>query len=233
MFENKPIFGMVHMAPGPMGTPARAMREMRIMQSNGVDGVILENYHGSTTDILETLMDMSGFKIKIGVNVLPNDFERAFKLAGNFYCDFIQMDYISGKYNRCTKLDVSKYKSLRKQYPRIKVLGGVWPKYYYPVNGSVLEDDIKEAMDLCDAIVVTGSGTGKETPLEKIKKFREICGDFPLIVGAGLNPKNVKEQLSIADGGIVGSTFKPLGDTTAFVDHGLVEDFMKAKNGIS
>lgn len=80
-------------------------------------------------------------------------------------------------------------------------------------------------MNLCDAVVVTGAGTGKETPLDKIKAFRKILGDFPLIIGAGLTADNI-EQMQYADGAIVGSYFKPSGVTTAKVDRLLVKEFM-------
>ena len=71
-------------------------------------------------------------------------------------------------------------------------------------------------------------GGGKEAerkpPGEKILEFRKYVG--PLIVGAGLTPKNVYEQLSITDGAIVGSAFKPRGDTSAPVEKHLVRAFM-------
>ena len=35
-------------------------------------------------------------------------------------------------------------------------------------------------------LVCTGSGTGKETPVEKVKQFKSALGDFPVIVGAGV-----------------------------------------------
>ncbi len=42
----------------------------------------------------------------------------------------------------------------------------------------------------------------------KIRQFREAIGDFPLFVCAGMTADNVKEQMRIADGGVVGSYFK-------------------------
>ena len=106
------------------------------------------------------------------------------------------------------------------------MLGGIWPKYYFPAEGSNLEVDLVKGRKLADAIVVTGSGTGEETPLSKIKKFRENLGDYPLIIGAGLTDKNVVEQLSIAEGAIVGTYFKYDGETSNKVDPYRVEFFM-------
>ncbi len=134
------------------------------------------------------------------------------------------MDYISGRYEKNTYLDVDHYMSYRNKYPNVSVLGGVWPKYYRPVEGSDLKEDLTKAKMLCDAIVVTGSGTGMETPIDKIKTFREIVSDFPLIIGAGVTSDNI-ENLEVADGAIIGSYFKN-GNTTSKVDRELVKLFM-------
>ena len=81
-------------------------------------------------------------------------------------------------------------------------------------------------MERADAIVVTGEGTGKETPLDKIKRFREKIGDFPLVVGAGVDSYNVMGQLKIADGAIIGSYFKK-GYTWNHIDPFAVKNFME------
>ena len=83
-----------------------------------------------------------------------------------------------------------------------------------------------EGISRCEAIVTTGSGTGIETPRDKLERFRSHLGYFPLIVGAGVNAENVKEQLAIADGAIVGSYFKPQGDTGQPVDRERVRELM-------
>jgi predicted TIM-barrel enzyme len=118
------------------------------------------------------------------------------------------------------------YNKFRQEFQNIAVLGGVWPKYYTPVFNSNLENDLKQGVKRANAIVVTGSGTGKETPLEKIEEFRKIIGNYPLIVGAGLNINNAYEQLSIADGAIVGSCLKYKEITEKRMDKIKVRDLM-------
>ncbi len=218
---NKSIFGMIHL----YGTSPveRALEEIQIYQEEGLQGVIVENYHGSTDDVITVLRNLKDVKIEIGINILPNEYELAFELAEQ-YGSFIQMDYISGRYEKNTYLDVDHYMSYRNKYPNVSVLGGVWPKYYRPVEGSDLKEDLTKAKMLCDAIVVTGSGTGMETPIDKIKTFREIVSDFPLIIGAGVTSDNI-ENLEVADGAIIGSYFKN-GNTTSKVDRELVKLFM-------
>ena len=205
----------------------RALEEIAIYMEEGVDGAIIENYHGTVEDVIQTLKKTSTIKpeIVIGVNVLPNEFEQAFTLANKYGADFIQVDYVAGRYSR-GELDFEAYSMCKERYPDIIVLGGVWPKYYTPVEGSDLERDLMEAKSRAEAVVVTGAGTGMETPLNKIKKFREIIGGHPLVVGAGLTVDNAYERLCISDGAIVGTFFKEGGDTLNPVDRGKIRDFM-------
>lgn len=224
-FNNKPIFGMIHLSGENKSD--RADKEITIFEEEGVDGIILENYHGSIEDVKKVLSwrDEVNSDLKYGINILPNEYELAFAFADVYGLDFIQMDYVAGKYKNAI-LDLQNYERFRKKYSHITVLGGVWPKYYIPLLGSVLKDDIEDGFERADAIVVTGEGTGKETPLDKIKDFKSIAGKRPIIIGAGLDSSNVGEQLSFADGAIVGSCFKAYKRTNEVVDRILVKEFM-------
>lgn len=229
-FKNKPILGMIHLSGE--NKVLRALDEIKIYQEEGVDGVIIENYHGSREDVMMVLSSINkgDFNIKIGLNILPNDYELAFETASKYNLDFIQLDYVSGKYEKSDEINHNHYMNNRKAYKGI-VLGGVWPKYYYPIKDSDLIEDLTIAMTRCDAVVVTGSGTGKETPIDKIKKFRNIIGDFPLIIGAGMDSNNV-DQFEYADGAIVGSCFKPYKRTQEVIDRLLVKEFVNNVNNI-
>lgn len=228
---KKEILGMIHLA-GPDAVE-KAMEEIKIYEDEGLSGIIVENYHGSTDDILKVLsrLEHQPTSLSVGINILPNDFEFAFKLCDDYeFIKFIQLDYIAGAYakgNNIIKLDADRFIELSMNNSKVKVYGGVWPKYYTPVKDSVLSVDLFDAVFLGSAVVVTGEGTGYETPLDKIKQFSELInGQAPLIVGAGLTAENVKEQLQYAQGGIVGSTFKPNGRTYQMVDRELVRAFM-------
>lgn len=226
-FEDTPIFAMLHLAgKHPI---RRALEELTLFEEEGIDGVIVENYHGNIKCVEDTLGVIQERKtpLKVGVNVLPNDHRLAFYLAKQHHCSFVQLDYVAGNYTRSSiGIDAQDYLRVRRNAAYIFVLGGVWPKYYTPVEGSHLENDLREGMERADAIVVTGEGTGMETPLHKIKKFREVLGTHPLIVGAGLSPDNAREQLLIADGAIVGSWFKEDNETENQVHRRRVQEFM-------
>ena len=225
LFGKIPIFGMIHLAG--QNPVHRALEELSIFEEEGVDGAIIENYHGSFQNVIETLHETYRRKpnIVIGVNILPNEFCKSLPLAQQYGADFVQLDQIAGTYTS-GKLDFRAYETVKDRYPDIIVLGGVWPKYYHPVEGSDLEEDLKIGIQRAEAIVVTGAGTGKETPIDKIRRFREIIGEYPLVVGAGLTPDNAYEQLCIANGAIVGTSFKAGCNTNNLIDRQRVREFM-------
>ena len=74
--------------------------------------------------------------------------------------------------------------------------------------------------------MVTGEGTGIRTDLEKIKTYKAIPGDFPLIVGAGMTAETAREQLAFSDGIIVGSYFKEYGEAEYPVEEKRVRHFL-------
>ena len=220
-FSTKPILGMIHLAgDDPV---KRALDEVAIYEEEGIDGVIVENYHGTASDVVDVLrvLDTS---ILVGVNILPNNFWISLPLAVKYKLDFVQLDHVAGVYESGS-IDYNHYKFV-KERNKVLVLGGVWPKYYTPVSGSDLESDLLTGVEQAEAIVVTGAGTGQETPISKVKKFRSVIGDHPLIVGAGLTVENCYSSLKLADGGIVGSVFKENGDTHKKIDRCRVTEFV-------
>ncbi|MEI7719161.1 MAG: BtpA/SgcQ family protein [archaeon] len=199
----KPLIGMLHLAGEGLGEKQDKMFEdMGNLLAGGLDGVIVEDYHGDGNDVVRALaLTCDGSGIARGVNFLQNPYD-SFRLANLYGAGFVQFDNVNSP---VLKLD--RYMAERKKYPGINVLGGVRFKYQ-PETGRSLEQDILEGMERCDVIVTTGDGTGLETPITKIRAFKKIMGDFPLFVGAGLTRENAREQLSIANGAIVGSYVK-------------------------
>jgi len=219
---SKPVIGMIHLAGHDRAEKVkRALEELIIYEEEGVNGAIIENYHGDAEDVNEALKQSSGeqFKIVRGINVLSNPYI-AFSSAHSFGARFVQFDSV-----QTPDLSLKMYEWNRKLYPNVSVLGGVRFKYTRK-TGNPLELDLKEGKSRCEAIVTTGAGTGIETPIDKLEAFKKYLGKFPLIVGAGVTADNVYNQLMIADGAIVGSYFKPNGDTLLPVDRPRVKELM-------
>lgn len=221
LFGKKPIIGMIHLAGEKHEKVARALKELEIYENEGIDGAIIEDYHGQFEDVFETLKQSQnlGLKITRGINILRDPYS-AFSLAQKFGAKFIQFDTVETPH-----LELELYKFKKHHTPNIVVLGGVGFKYQEP-TGNSLEQDLAEAKSRCEAIVTTGAGTGIETPINKLIQYKSILGDFPLVVGAGVNSNNVYEQMKIADGAIVGSYFKG-SNTCVPVDKVLVRDLVQ------
>ena len=226
---TKPIMGMIHLAGhGENETLEQAKREIELLYTSGVDAVLVENYFGSTQDVARTLQYLSVHYAghPYGVNVL-GDFEKGCELARLYGATFVQVDSICGHLPAgADQAWAQEVAALRGAGEDFLLMGGVRFKYQPVASGRSLEEDLALGMDRCDAIVVTGSGTAQNTDIAKIRNFREIMGDFPLIVGAGMTDETCVEQLSIADGAIVGSYFKRDGRTEMEVDPQRVKRFM-------
>ena len=216
---------MIHLAGANRAEKLRrALDELTIYEEEGVDGAIIEDYHGDFRDVRAALLGSRDHTIIRGVNILKgraNPFDYATLCGGKF----VQLDNI-----QTPDLDLDDYNKSRKQLD-VSVFGGVRFKYTRE-TGNPLEQDLREAQTRCEAIVTTGAGTGIETPLVKLKEFRAIMGNFPLIVGAGVTASNVYGQLIVTDGAIVGSYFKPNGDTQLPVDRAKVRELMEIVRGL-
>lgn len=227
--QEKPIIGMIHLAGRNRDEKVkRALEELAIYEQEGINGVIIEDYHGSAKDVHEVLKQSRGKfgNVIRGINVLRNPYS-GFKLAQNCGARFVQFDSV-----QTPNLDLKLYNRMRTEFPDVVVLGGVGFKYISP-TGNPLEIDLEEGKSRCEAIVTTGGGTGIETPLNKLRQYKELLGEFPLIVGAGVNVENVYEQLGIVDGAIIGSYFKPNGNTQLPVERQRVKNLMDVVKGLS
>ena len=219
--KKKPIIAMLHLFEGELQAQiGQALEDLTRLQPF-VDGAIVENYdcgyfdeNLATEEMAETLAAItkaviSNATIPIGLNVLPNDYEKAFQICGETGAKFVQLDHVTGEFVGCRCVYSRHLLAVRSRYPDIVLLGGIHPKYYELVNPdtSIAESAIT-AKSLTDVIVATGEYTGGETKLNDIRSVKEAIGNHPLIIGSGLSVRNAVVQLSIADGAIVGTAFK-------------------------
>ena len=225
---KKPVFAMLHMKGDSRSDKLeRCLREAEIYRENGIDAMIVEDYFGDADDVcagLEMLSKRGGFTL--GVNVLDN-WELSWEYAKEYGAKFIQVDSVAG---HLTPEEDKPYGEMIARYMEeggMYVIGGVRFKYKPVCSGNDLETDLRIGMKRCHAIAVTGEGTGMDSPTQKIKDFRKIVGDFPLVVAAGLSADTVFEKLSLSDAAIVGSTFKDTRKDTGDVCAAHVKEFME------
>lgn len=208
--EKKFILAMLHLkGDSDSDVLERAKREIEIYRANGVDAVIVENYFGTPAQVESVLhyLDSQNLDIIYGVNLLDND-QQGFELAKKYHARFIQLDSVAGHLTPEDDPAFAQFIARQRLDSDIAVFGGVRFKYQPYKSGRSLEEDLTLGMQRCDAIVVTGDATGEETNESKIREFRTIIGDFPLIIGAGITVDNCQQQLALASGAVVGSYFK-------------------------
>ena len=230
LFKNpKPLLAMLH---GVKGTDAEVLECMKvefdIYQRNGVDAVIVENYFCTPEQMemsLEYVMKNKG-DVVVGNNLL-DDVKGNFALARKYGTAFMQEDSVCGHLTLEDDAPFEAYIKDEIAKTPAKLLGGVRFKYQPYLSGRPLDVDLKLGMERCHAIAVTGEGTGMETSVSKIQEFRDICGDFPLVVAAGLTMDNLVPSMTIGDACVVGSYLKDGHDAHGRVNEEYVKEFME------
>ena len=220
---------MLHMkGDRKMNSLDRARQELQHYLENGVDAVIVEDYFGTEKNCILMLeyMQQNCPEVIYGVNLLSSTPKYVFQIAQKYGAKFVQIDSVSG---HLPPDEDSEFEEELQQarIQGIYLIGGVRFKYQPVYSGRSLEEDLRIGMKRCDAIAVTGSATGEITDIEKIRRFRSIIGEFPLVVAAGLTPDVVPEQLSVGDAGIVGSWLKVDHVDKGEVSPENVREFMK------
>jgi hypothetical protein len=225
----KPVIGVLHLkGSSKKDVQERAKKEIAAYVEGGVDALLAEDYFGTYDDLEWVLEYMLTHRpgVPVGVNCLNFD-SLNYRLARQYGCDFLQLDSVVGHVKPRDEASLDAFFSLENPQTDALILGGVRFKYQPVLSEKSLAEDIETAKKRCGAICVTGDGTGMQTPLEKLKEFRSLAGDFPLVICSGLNEGNCVEQLSIADAAVVGSFFKDTGKDTGDVDPAKVKRLME------
>lgn len=256
----KPVIGVVHLNPLPGSPLyyvhrrsfeeilSRALNDVEKLVEGGVDGVIVENFmdipfsekivdpetiSAFTTILWEVKKIVRKYGLPIGINLLRNSGLEAARIACSLGVDFIRINayyepILSAEgYLKPIAREVQVF--LKKRGCRIKVFADVNVKHSLPLLDLVLAAKELEERSLADALIVTGSRTGSETPAWKVYIVRKNTSK-PIIVGSGVNDKNIGLYWRIADGFIIGTFFKEKGIVTNPVDINRVKKLMKIVN---
>ena len=78
-----------------------------------------------------------------------------------------------------------------------------------------------------DGLCVSGLTAGVEPSVEALRRVKEAAPDTPVFANTGVRLSNVEEMLSVADGAIIGTTFKRDGYIWNEVDSNRVREFMQ------
>jgi membrane complex biogenesis BtpA family protein len=95
----------------------------------------------------------------------------------------------------------------------VAVFADVFVKHATPPAGLTIEDAALDTWErgLADALIVSGSGTGRPTAVSDVERVKAAVPDARVWIGSGVTADNVTELFRFADGAIVGSSLKPDG----------------------
>ncbi|MEA5070001.1 MAG: BtpA/SgcQ family protein [Christensenellaceae bacterium] len=251
------VIGMVHCLPLP-GTVgfggdigkiyAQAVQDARTLEDCGVDAVIVENMgdgpFGVKLDKAQasalagaTAQVPAAVTIPVGVDAAFNDYEASLGIALAAHCQFVRIpvfvdtvEFYGGLIAPCARECMTLRKNLGAEH--IMVLADIQVKHTNMLLAHVpIEKSAKDAEGcFADAIIVTGSAIGQETPIEMIERVKKAVR-IPVIAGSGVNAKNIGHQLDIADGAIIGSSLKVGGVLSNPISRELVDEVLSALRG--
>lgn len=250
---DKPIIAMCHLLPLP-GDPyydndggmekvvERAYHDLIGLQNGGVDAVMFSNEFSLpylTKVKTETVAAMArvigelkrDIKVTYGVNVLWDPYA-SIDLAAATGAKFVR-EIFTGVYASDFGLwNTNCGEVIRHRHAigadDVKLLFNIVPE----AAKYVADRDIKQVAKSTvfnnkpDALCVSGLVAGSETDSQTLKLVKETVPNTVVFANTGVRLNNVTEQLSIADGAVVGTTFKVDGVFENPVDEKRVKEFM-------
>lgn len=250
---KKPIIAMCHFSalPGDPGFDKTggiqqvidwARKDLLALQKGGVDGVLFSNefsmpYLTKVEPITCACMAriigelMPDIKIPFGVNVIWDptaSLDVAMAVGAKFVREVFTGVYAGdfGLWNTNCGAVVRHQHNIGAD--SVRLLFNIVPEAsHYLADRDVVETARSTVFNTHpDALCVSALTAGMEINTSILKKVKETVPDTVVLVNNGLRIENLSSQLSIADGGVVGTTFKFDGKFEKHVDESRVKAFM-------
>ena len=224
-----------------------ALRDLECYKQAGVDSIILENSHDLPyikpplpQDGIAVMKRLavevrSRFEGLLGIQMLEAANETALEIASHAGCDFLRVEgYVfahvggAGLIEGCAGHLLRRRNALRCEH--IGIYADVKKKHCsHALTGDL---DIAAAVRqseffLADGVVVTGPRTGEPPDIQELLSIREVART-PVLIGSGMTFSNIRDYLPLADGFIVGSTFRASGDFLGDLDPDRLKRFVEA-----
>jgi hypothetical protein len=243
---SHPVIGMVHLGPLP-GSPCfagdfaavinAAVADAQTWEQAGANGLMVENFGDVPfykNDVpRETVAAMTKVaseiraavpNLPLGINVLRNDGLSALAVAAAVGARYIRVNVLSGAavtdqgVIEGNAADLMRYR--KTLGANIKVLADVRVKHAAPLAERPLQDEVEELVHRAgaDAVIVSGTGTGKPTDAGHAEEVKRYAGDTPVLIGSGADANSIPQLKPACDGFIVGSAAKPGGNIDEPVD---------------
>ncbi len=250
----KPIIAMCHM-PAMPGDPYydklagmtkvldSARRDLHALQNGGVDAVMFSNEYSLPylTEVRpETVAAMarvigelqSEISIPYGVNCLWDpiaSLDLAVAVDAKFVREIFTGVYASdfGLWNtNCGKV-VRHQREIGAE--NVKLLFNIVPEAAAYLAPRGIESIAKTTVFNCrpDALCVSGLTAGSATDMSTLEKAKSAVGDTPVLANTGCRKETIESILKLADGAVVGTTFKFDGKFENNTDVSRVKAFME------
>jgi uncharacterized protein len=250
---TKPIIAMAHF-PALPGTPRydprigiegmieKMKKDINILLSAGVDAVMFCNEDdrpysfqsdfAAVATMTRIITELKPTDRPFGVDFLW-DAKAPLAIAKATGASFIR-EVVTGVYESDMGLwapDASEIYKYRRNIDaqNVKILANITPEFASPLGNRSIAQRAKSAVvsTLIDVLLIAGPMAGSEPDLSWIKEAKDAVGnEVPVFLNTGARLDNIEQFLAIADGAIVGSTFKVDGKTWNPVDPGRVKAFM-------
>jgi membrane complex biogenesis BtpA family protein len=239
------LIGMLHLPPLP-GAPAgewplariidSACEDARRLAAAGFHALMVENFgdapfratqvdpHTVACMTVVARAIAGTVDLPLGINVLRNDPLAALAIATSAGAMFIRVNVHVGVYATDQGIIEGRADQTLRYRRRIGAAAAIFADVHVKHARPLSCTDIAEAAEetayrgRADGLIVSGSGTGRPTSLEDLRRVKAAVPDRPLLVGSGATPETARELLNVADGLIVGTAIKEQGATTAPVD---------------
>ena len=252
----KPVVGVIHVGALP-GTPrssqtvselVKAARgEARIYRECGVEGLIVENMHdvpylkGAVGPEIVAAMTAISTEVKnesrlpVGLQILAGANIEAMAVAHAAGLDFIRAEgYAYAHVADEGLIEASAANLLRYRRTigatRVQVWTDVKKKHSaHAITADVSLGETAETVEFmgADCVIVTGSATGTPPKVSDVQEAKAHC-HLPVFLGSGIGEVNIREFYDVADGFIIGSSFKVDGLWSNTIDAARVLSFMDA-----
>jgi membrane complex biogenesis BtpA family protein len=160
--------------------------------------------------------------------------ETALEIAAKADLDFLRVEgFVFAHVGGAGLIEGCAGKLLRRRrqlgVEHIKIFGDVKKKHCsHALTGDLdILDEVKQAeFFLVDGVVVTGARTAEPPDIAELRRVKKNAR-VPVLIGSGLTPENLASYYALADGFIVGSTFRESGQFLGTLEPARLAKFMK------
>ena len=226
----------------------RAVEEAAMLERAGLGAVMIENMHDRPyllrrvgPEIVAAMTAIGAavhqaVAIPLGVQILAGANTEALAVAHACGASFVRVEGFvfahvadEGLMGRADAGSLLRY---RRQIgaEQVAVLADIKKKHAsHAISADVDLADTARAAEFfgAEAVVVTGTATGRPTSPEEVRAVREAVR-IPVVVGSGVTAENLADYWSVANAFIVGSYFKRDGIWSNPPDPERLERFIKA-----